>query len=95
MDFLSDPYAFLFSFSTNSSIKYSLIDRTNKYAIWNAPNYGPTFGRGADLFICSQCDIIQESYSKLPSSYRDPTGLSDKALAGQQQFFIDDIEIYH
>jgi len=95
LDFISDPYAFLFSFSSNSSIKYSLIDRNSKYAIWNAPNYGPTFGRGADLFICSQCDIIEESYSKLPSSYRDPTGLSDKALAGQQQFLVQDIEVYH
>jgi hypothetical protein len=95
LDFISDPHAFLFSFSSNSSIKYSLIDRNSKYAIWNASNYGPTFGRGADLFVCSQCDIIEESYSKLPSTYRDPTGLSDKALAGQQQFYIHDIEIYH
>ncbi len=95
MDFQSDPYAFLFSFKSNSIIKYNLIDRLSKYAIWNAPNYGPTFGRGADLFICSQSHINEESYSKLPSSYRDPTGLSHKALAGQQLFLIDEIQVYH
>lgn len=93
--FLGDPYAFLFSFSSKSSVKYSLIDRTSQYAIWNAPNYGPTFGRGADLFVTSQCHVIGESYSRLPSSYRDPTGLAKKALAGEEQFFIEDIEIYH
>ncbi|CAF1096607.1 unnamed protein product [Adineta steineri] len=95
LDFSSDENAFLFSFSSNSSIKYSLIDPHTKYAIWNSSNYGPTFGRGADLFICSQSNIIEESYSKLSSSYRDPTGLKSKALAGQQHFLIHDIEIYY
>ncbi len=95
MDFVSNSNAFLFSFSSNSSIKYSLIDRKSKYAIWNAPNYGPTFGRSADLFVCSQCNIIEEFYSKFPSSYRDPTGLPNKTLAGQELFFIEDIKIYH
>lgn len=95
LDFSSDPYAFLFSFSSNSSIKYCLIDRYTKYATWNAPHYGPTFGRGADLFICSQCNTIKQSYSKLPSSYRDPTRLGYHALAGRQQFSVQDIEVYH
>ncbi|CAF1456439.1 unnamed protein product [Adineta ricciae] len=59
------------------------------------PNYGPTFGHGADLFVCSESNLIGESYSKFSSSYRDPTGLGWKSLTGKQQFLIDDIEIYH
>ncbi|UJR17917.1 hypothetical protein I4U23_004816 [Adineta vaga] len=77
------------------SIKYPLIDRHSKYSVWNSPTYGPTFGRGADLFICSESNLIGESYSKFPSSYRDTTGLGWKSLSGKQQFLIDEIEIYH
>ena len=95
MDFQNDSRAFLFSFSSNSANKYPLIDRHTKYAVWNSPNYGPTFGHGADLFVCSESNLIGESYSKFSSSYRDPTGLGWKSLTGKQQFLIDDIEIYH
>lgn len=93
--FSGDPYAFLFSFTSRSSVRYALLDRHSRYAVWNAPNYGPTFGRGADLFVCSQCQMIKESYSRLPSSYRDSTGLACRALTGQEQFFIEEIEVYH
>ena len=93
--FVNDRYSFLFSFSSSSSVRYRSIDRNSRYSVWNAPNYGPTFGRGADLFVCSHSNQIKESYSRLPASYRDPTRLGNKALAGEEQFLIEEIEIYH
>jgi len=84
LDFLSDLHLFL----SNSSIEYSLIDGNSKYTMWNTLNYGPTFVRGADLFICSHSNRIKESYSRFPSSYHHPTGLGRKSLTGEEQFLI-------
>jgi hypothetical protein len=39
----------------------------------NFPNYGPTIGREADLFVRYQDKLVEKSSSKLPSSYQDPT----------------------
>ena len=72
-----------------------------KYAICCYSSRGPTFGGGNDLHICNNPNQVSESYSYFGSSYQLPTGYvfgSKKAnnlLAGQNQFFTTEIEVFN
>lgn len=63
------------------------------YAINNHPGNGPIFGSGADLYISSDCNTNQDSYSQLGRSYGDPSCLPHH-LAGEQYFMVEEYEVF-
>jgi hypothetical protein len=92
--------SFLFSFKnqTNSALKFNCIK--TEFSINCDGNYGPTFGRGHDLFISNNSNANIESYSNPGNSYQLPPGYTyntDQAknlLAGSDNFKVNEIEVF-
>lgn len=86
--YISDMNAFLFSIDDKEH--YFIKKDQSQYAICCDKNYGPSFGKGPDLSISSNCRnnssfTIQQSY--------DYKGKTD-SLVGSQKFNATDYEIY-
>jgi len=99
-----DNKSFLFSFkNTNGSQAVKMENNgphhANQYSIYNGSNYGPTFGGGHDIYICSGSNSTNSSYSNLGHSY-SLTGFTYSStqiqsyLAGSYNFTTSDIEVF-
>ncbi len=64
------------------------------HAIYTAPNFGPTFGEGYDIYIASNGT---GSYTNFGLSYDVPDGVKDKRtiLAGTYLFSPDEVEVFY
>jgi len=81
-----------FLFSVTKKKKFPISDVDN--AIFRSESSGPVFGNG-DIFICSRCDKINESYSNLGVGF-EVADLNDSVVffADEQYFMVDDIEVF-
>jgi len=102
--FQNDQNAFIFSLSNkeNTPIKFKCVDP--KYAVYSNPNhfYGPTFGKGHDLFISDNSNSSSNSFSNLGISYQNPSYTNNNdsrqaqmLLAGSFNFKTDEIEVFY
>jgi hypothetical protein len=100
-----DQKCFLFSCKNASGRKMVKLDNngpshSNTYSIYNGSGDGPTFGGGHDLYICSNSNTNNSSYSNLGHSYSGPVGMSygstqiQNYLAGSYNFMTIEIEVY-
>ena len=70
-------------------------------AIYCSSGYGPTFGGGHDLHICSNPQANQSSSSNFGNTYQPPPGYvygseqANNLLAGQNQFLATEIEVFN
>eukprot|EP01080_Neovahlkampfia_damariscottae_P002757 gene2757-4165_t len=96
--------SFLFSFKNASNDAPKKLDNngphhSNQYSVYQGSSYGPTFGGGHDLYICSNSNTLNQSYSNLGHSYSLPgytygTQQIKNYLAGSYNFTISEIEVY-
>ena len=87
-NYIYDENAFLFSIDIKEI--YFIKKEQSQYALFCNKNYGPSFGKGPDLNISSNCRN-NSSYAK-QESY-DYKGKTD-ALVGSQKFNATDYEVY-
>lgn len=86
--YVEDSNAFVFSLEFKE--KYPSYDGKN--AIYDAYNYGPTFGNGNDLYIADGCQGNNSSYCNFPYAY---CGTRARALSGgTYNFRVDELEVY-
>ncbi|CAG0916691.1 unnamed protein product [Notodromas monacha] len=86
--------AFLFTLKNSHDVppsKLPVVKRT--FAISQHPDFGPTFGAGADLCIADQCHVNCESYSNLPHSYDGDNAFSG-LLMGAYNFRVAEYEVF-
>ena len=59
-------------------------------------SYGPTFGRGYDIYIANNANSNTNSYTNFGHSYSVPSGVQDKTtiLAGTHYFTPDEVEVF-
>ena len=73
----------------------------NKYSIYTASNYGPTFGGGHDIYIVDNARFSTSSYSNFGYTYRPPYGYSYRSsktrslLAGSYNFKPTEVEVFY
>lgn len=60
-------------------------------AIYCNPGYGPTFGGGHDLYICSDCNSSNGSYSNTGYCYEKINSKSGY-FTDEKNFFVKNIE---
>eukprot|EP01080_Neovahlkampfia_damariscottae_P005516 gene5516-9333_t len=69
-----------------------------KNGAYSNSGYGPTFGGGHDLYICSNCTSANSNYTNFGYSFTSPPGLNSTQkqafLAGGYNFTVKDIEVY-
>lgn len=69
------------------------------YAIYRGSDFGPTFGKGADIYIATNVSTDGISaYTKFGASYSVPSGVQNPytALAGTVNLFTpDDWEVFY
>jgi hypothetical protein len=92
--FAYDNTAFLFTLINPNGIpptKYSIVNVSYfQYAIFDAPNHGPTFGSAHD--ICVRSTTLTVNF---PVTYQDTTGYRDNTFTGKNQpVQVTDIEVY-
>jgi len=91
-DYVDDPKAFLFSLTHKTIMKPIASD----CALYCSNEYGPVFGAGYDLLICTNSNVIKSSSSTLGLTYSSSgvSGDSSKYLAGDTSFLLDEIEVF-
>ena len=81
--FSSDPNAFIFTLVNKSKKPFICELRCNDYAIYNDPNFGPTFGAGYDIHVCDNSNASKDSELNL--------GVSYELIEENQFYFSDDL----
>ena len=79
---------FIFSLD-NNEIYYN---KNSNHNIYCCSNDGPAFGRGHDFCISDNCDKNNNSYDNSGNCY-DTKG-KKYALAGTQNFYVEDYKVY-
>jgi hypothetical protein len=74
--------------------RYSIELAHTAFAVVHKSEYGPTFGEGHDLHVCSESETATGSYFKFPVSYIDTTGKGALTFTNSHQFQTCDIEVY-
>ena len=98
-EFIIDPKAYIFSLVNKGNRPFKVLCSKNATAICCSPIFGPTFGAGFDIFIASNSNRNQESYSKFGHSYKHadfPVGTANaySILGGSNYFQILEIEVF-
>ena len=86
-----------FLFSITRSSKHIILNP--KFAIDNCAVFGPTFGKGADLYISDQCNLNESSYTEMGDTYESnfkfQTIESRSYLSGSIKYFkVEEYEVY-
>jgi len=97
--FKTDLNAFIFSFINKSNKQLKMKCQRPDQAIYSNVNYGPTFGMGADIYICNNSNLSNESYSNLGKTYKHPDYAFESReakafLAEACLFRTSEIEVY-
>jgi len=98
----NNPDCLLFSLVNSSGIPQTcpIIVSNNTYAMYCLSTYGPTFGGGFDLYICSEANKYSYSYSNIGNTYKAPLGTSygkpnaKNFLAGSDNFILKELEVF-
>ena len=95
----NDSKTYIFSLVNKSNIppsKFPLM--AGKNGAYSNSGYGPTFGGGHDLYICSNSTSANSNYTNFGYSFSSPPGLNSTQkqafLAGAYNFTVKDIEVY-
>jgi hypothetical protein len=90
-----DGSAFLFTFKPGEMVPVKLPITEPVNALYGNGAYGPTFGGGHDLHICSNANTADSSYSNLGYSYQPPNGVhAQTCLAGSYSFLLSELEVF-
>ncbi len=97
--FKADSNAFIFSFINKYNRPLMMKCQRPENSIYSSANYGPTFGMGADIYICNNSNLNNESYSNLGKSYKHPeyafeSNEAKSFLAGTCLFKTIEIEVF-
>ena len=100
LQFKQAPGSFIFSLRNKENLspfKAPLKDENTPYAIYTSNNYGPTFGRGHDIYISNDAASNTYSYTDFNHTYQAPSGVSDTStiLAGTYKFQPSEIEVFY
>ena len=97
----SDPNAFLFSLTNKDEkpCKMNIKNNRHQKAIHCGSMYGPIFGEGCDIYIASNSNTTNGSYSILGFTYTHPeyafdTNEARSFLAGSLYFQVSEFEVY-
>lgn len=100
--FKTDNSAFIFSLENKDGNPLKLNCIQPEYAVYSNPfsSYGPTFGRGHDIYISDNSNSSSASFSNLGDSFKHPnyafgTTQAKSFLAGSYNFQTADIEVYY
>ena len=97
---VEDPKAFVFSLVNKEGKPFKVAcSKNGENAICCDTSFGPIFGNGHDIFISSDSNTNQSSYSYFGSSYKhdDYEYESEEAktiLAGSHNFQVIEIEVF-
>jgi hypothetical protein len=96
-NYAADSNAFLFTLTNPHNIpptKYSVPTTNTQHTVYHNAGYGPTFGAGHDLHVCSNSKSVNSSYSGFPSTFADTTGRGNNTFTGSRTFMTTDIEVF-
>ncbi len=86
-----------FLFSLTHKTKHDIYQNPQK-AVYLSKDYGPFFGGGNDLYISTNCNQNESSYSNFGHTYKSPyqykTNESKNYLAGSYNFRVEDYEVF-
>lgn len=96
----STSKAFIFSLINKEGLPpFKSMVKQPSYAIYRHPSFGPTFGRGWDIYISSHANSNTGSYTDFCASgdYSVPSGVKNlyTILAGTRKFSPDEVEIFY
>ena len=93
-EYSKDENAFLFSLVNHQNDPIKLECVKPEFAIYNYEEYGPTFGRGYDIFISDHSNSNLESCCNLVVYTHARYECDSTVLAGTENFQTDDIEVF-
>jgi len=92
--YINNSSTFLFTLTNPHGASPTHFYSNGTNSIYCKSGYGPTFGGGHDLYICSNCNSVGSSYSSFPNSYTDSLGYKNTTFAGAYNFTVSEIEVF-
>jgi len=95
----TDVSSFLFTLVNKEGwCPWKISKQAGKNGAYSSSSYGPTFGTGHDIYICTNAAASNSNYSNFGASYILPPGFTDegkkkKLLAGSYNFTVKEIEV--
>jgi len=92
--------AFIFSLRNKEGLgPFKSMVTDSSEAIYRHSSYGPTFGRGHDIYIANNANSNTDSYSDFGqhNDYSVPSGVQDQytILAGTNHFTPEEVEVFY
>ena len=95
--YVPDPYAFIFTFTNPSNLRYKMGIKYPLRAIYNSANKGPTFGRDLQISDSSNTKQSNMLFNSDYSSYGGRSGLTASRYYNgkwSNNFLLKEIEVY-
>ena len=100
---MSSVNAFLFSLKNKDNLKpfKAAVYRYSQNAFYHDSGYGPTFGRGYDLYMSNIANLNTGSHTDFCRTYQAPPGYTYGAnntnalLAGTHYFTPSEVEVFY
>ena len=76
---------------------FKVMVKNQSSAIYTSPSFGPTFGKGYDIYIANNANGNYHSYTNFGLSYDVPNGVKDRQtiLVGTYHFVLDEVEVFY
>jgi hypothetical protein len=86
--------SFLFTIKNPHNVPPHIFPQQQQaHAILDYSSYGPTFGYGADLYVCDKCQSSNSSYSTIGQTYKNDTKIEGNAvLTSSQNFTVKELK---
>ena len=102
-DSVSSVNAFLFSLKNKDNLEpfKAAVYQNSEHALRPRSDFGPTFGRGYDLYISNNGNSSTNSYTNFGGTYQPPPGYTYDAtntralLAGTYYFTPSEVEVFY
>ena len=99
-NYVYDKNAFIFSLINPENKPAMLPTKHPEESIYCHPHYGPTFGKGHDIYISDHSNINKLSHSLICNTYQHPEYAHNslearRFLAGSEKFCVAEIEVFH
>jgi hypothetical protein len=88
------PGSFIFTISNPHGIQPTKDSPIKpEYAIYHNSSWGPLFGAN-DMYVSSDCNTNNNSYTNFPYSYEDTTGKGNDTFTGSYYFTVCEIQVF-
>ena len=92
-EWVADASTFIFTLTNPAGEPAKYKNIQPEYTIYNNAPYGPSLGRGHDIYVPDNSNV-NVGYTNFPVSYEDTTGRGIATFTGNMYYKVGDLEVF-